>query len=309
MQLYTMRKRISLLRAPSNKDSEFAWLDGVRKACQEASLLWMQPEFRPQLRSQLDFRYPHEWWPQARLRTPRIIHCHVGPTNSGKTHAAIQRLRQAERGVYCAPLRLLAMEMWEKLNGLGKRCALRTGEVTSGPPDMPTLEYTTVDTLACTVEMLDTTREFDVAVIDEIQMVSDEQRGWAFTQALLGVNAKEVYVCGEEAAVKLVKEMAAQTGDKVEVTEYSRLSPLTVAERPLGSLKNLQPGDCVVAFSRKRIFQTKFLIEMETGKKCAVVYGNLPMENRTEQAKAFNERRGGFDIMVASDAIGMGLNL
>jgi ATP-dependent RNA helicase SUPV3L1/SUV3 len=202
------------------------------------------------------------------------------------------------------------MEMWERLNGLGKKCALRTGEVTSGPMDNVEAEYTSVDTLACTVEMLDPTREFDVAVIDEIQMISDEQRGWAFTQALLGVNAREIYVCGEEAAVNLIKKIAGQSGDRVEVIKYERLSPLVVSKKSLdASLTKLQTGDCVVAFSRKRIFQTKLLIEMKTGKKCAVVYGNLPMENRSLQAKAFNERQEGVDIMVASDAIGMGLNL
>ncbi|PJF19163.1 hypothetical protein PSACC_01007 [Paramicrosporidium saccamoebae] len=294
---------------PVVKGDGYLWLDRLRNSCAEASKRWMLPSHRRQVEAFLDFRHPHEWYPQARLY-PRTIYCHVGPTNSGKTHAAIQRLQSAKRGVYCAPLRLLAMEMWERLNGLGKKCALRTGEVTSGPMDALDAEYTSVDTLACTVEMLDPTREFDVAVIDEIQMISDEQRGWAFTQALLGVNAREVYVCGEEAVVNLIKKIAGQSGDRVEVIKYERLSALVVSEKSLdGSLSQLQTGDCVVAFSRKRIFQTKLLIEMKTGKKCAVVYGNLPMENRSLQAKAFNERQEGVDIMVASDAIGMGLNL
>jgi ATP-dependent RNA helicase SUPV3L1/SUV3 len=200
--------------------------------------------------------------------------------------------------------------MWEKLNGMGKQCALRTGEVTSGPIDHPELGHDQVDTLACTVEMLDLNREFDVAIIDEIQLLADEQRGWAFTQALLGVNAREIYLCGEEAAVPLIHKIAAETGDIVQVIRYQRLAPLVISERSLdGTLANLKPGDCAVAFSRKKIFQMKYLIESQTGQKCSVVYGNLPMENRTLQAREFNERQNGVKIMVASDAVGMGLNL
>lgn len=188
---------------------------------------------------------------------------------------------------------------------------MRTGEITSGPMSDPEGDFRTASTLACTVEMLDLDREFDVAVIDEIQMFADAQRGWAFTQALLGVKAKEIYLCGEEAALPLIKEIAAEAGDEIHVSRYERLSPLSVGERSLeDNLKNLRQGDCVVCFSRKKIFEMKQLIENELdGVKCAVVYGNLPMENRLVQARKFNAREDGHGILVASDAIGMGLNL
>lgn len=305
-----------------NSPGNFGWLNRVTSETHAASQRWQSSPLKEALLAQLDFRYPWEWYGAARARGPRTIHCHVGPTNSGKTHAALERLKRSKSGVYCAPLRLLAMEMWERLNQQGLPCALRTGEVasgpleTNGPASSPWLSSTESDAwsrtplLSCTVEMLDLNRPFEVAVIDEIQMISDEQRGWAFTQAILGVNAGEVYVCGEEAAVPLIEAIARETGDRVVVSRYQRLSTLLVAKESLrGQLQRLQPGDCVVSFSRKRIFETKYLIETHTGSKCAVVYGKLPMENRSLQAKAFNDREDGYSLMVASDAVGMGLNL
>jgi ATP-dependent RNA helicase SUPV3L1/SUV3 len=74
-------------------------------------------------------------------------------------------------------------------------------------------------------------------------------------------------------------------------------------------VNNLRKGDCVVAFSRKKIFQMKQMIESVTRKKCAVIYGSLPMESRTHQAQLFNDPNTEFDILVATDAVGMGLNL
>lgn len=296
---------------PKPNEPDLTWLHRVERQCAASGGRWAESPQRPALQAQLDFRFPAEWYGAARARGPRTLHCHVGPTNSGKTHAAIRRLCEAPRGVYCAPLRLLAMEMWERLNGpLNRPCGLRTGEVSSGPSSDPSADPRSVATLSCTVEMLDLSQEFDVAVIDEIQLVSDEQRGWAFTQALLGVNARQVYLCGEEAALPLIQKIAHETGDQVVVHRYERLSPLLISERSLaGRLESLRPGDCVVAFSRKKIFETKYLIESRTGQKCAVVYGNLPMENRSLQARAFNERQDGYQVMVASDAIGMGINL
>lgn len=294
-----------------NARPDYVWLDRLTQEAEAAGSQWFTSVHREALMKQLDFRRPSEWFGVARALRPRRIFCHVGPTNSGKTHAAIQRLRETKSGVYCAPLRLLAMEMWEKLNQAGRDCALRTGEITSGPMKDPEGDFRSASILACTVEMLDLDREFEVAVIDEIQMFADAQRGWAFTQALLGVKAREIYLCGEEAALPLIKKMAAEAGDEVHISRYERLSPLSIGEESLkDDLKNLRQGDCVVCFSRKKIFEMKQLIESKLeGVKCAVVYGNLPMENRLVQARKFNERVDGHTILVASDAIGMGLNL
>lgn len=161
-----------------------------------------------------------------------------------------------------------------------------------------------------TVEMAQLNREFDVAVIDEIQMISDNFRGWAWTEAFLGLKAKEIHLCGEASAVPLIKKLCDVTGDELEVNNYERLSGLKVAEDSLGgSLKNIAEGDAVVVFSRKNIFIAKRDIEKETNLKVAVIYGNLPPEIRTEQARLFNDPSSDHKVLVATDAIGMGLNL
>ena len=91
--------------------------------------------------------------------------------------------------------------------------------------------------------------------------------------------------------------------------EYSRLTPLKFLPRSVDSLQRIIPGDCVVAFSQRKIYNIRNQIESITGLKCSVIYGNLPPAIRLEQAKSFNENRGDADVLVASDAIGMGINL
>ena len=251
-----------------------------------------------------DLRYPMEWYPATR-EVQRTIHLHVGPTNSGKTHHALKRLEQANTGIYAGPLRLLAHEVYTRLNAQGKACDLITGDeqrfadVASGPRMK-----------SCTVEMVPLNTDVDVAVIDEIQMIGDGDRGWAWTQALLGLKAKEIHLCGEERTVPLIRELAVSLGDKLEVHTYKRLNPLKTMSTSLqGNLKNLRKGDCLVVFSRVGIHSMKTQIERETGKRVAIVYGSLPPEIRAQQAALFNDPNNDYDILVASDAIGMGLNL
>lgn len=298
-------------------------------------LLSSQPGASEGVGQFLDFTKPSGWYPLARKMKRRII-CHVGPTNSGKTHAAVQQLAAlgegSGKGLYCAPLRLLAIEMYEKLNRQHRvPCSLRTGEITCVPSEsvseavaLPPGSRAWRDSplISCTVEMADISAEYSVAVVDEVQMMGDDQRGWAFTQAVLGLPARTLYLCGEEASLGLIQRLCAETGDTMEVRRFERLSPLRVEERHLQSdLTRVQAGDCVVAFSRRSIFDLKAQIERRSNQKCAVVYGNLPMgipaavhppdavvESRSQQAKLFNEQLG-YNVLVASDAIGMGLNL
>jgi ATP-dependent RNA helicase SUPV3L1/SUV3 len=151
---------------------------------------------------------------------------------------------------------------------------------------------------------------FDVAVIDEIQMLGDQERGSAWTTALLGVQAQEVHVCGEERAVGIVQAICASVGDKCIVHRYQRLSPLRTMDQALGGdLSKLQKGDAIIAFSRIALHVLKQNIERETGRRCAIIYGGLPPEVRTQQAALFNDPDNDYDYIVASDAIGMGLNL
>lgn len=159
-----------------------------------------------------------------------------------------------------------------------------------------------------TVEMVPINQKFDVVVLDEIQMMSDLDRGWAWTNALLGVVSKEVHLCGEKSVLPLIKSIVKMTGDKLTINEYDRLGELTVENNPVkDGIKGLRKGDCVVAFSKKKILDLKLKIEKDTNLKVAVIYGSLPPETRVQQASLFNS--GDYDIMVASDAIGMGLNL
>ncbi|XVF63071.1 hypothetical protein PTKIN_Ptkin09bG0059300 [Pterospermum kingtungense] len=157
--------------------------------------------------------------------------------------------------------------------------------------------------------MADVTSSYHCAVIDEIQMLGCKTRGFSFTRALLGIAADELHLCGDAAAVPLIQELLKVTGDDVQVQSYERLLPLVPLEVPLGSFSNIQTGDCIVSFSRKEIYKLKKKIENGGKHLCSVVYGSLPPETRTRQATMFNDASSEFDVLVASDAIGMGLNL
>uniref|UniRef100_A0A8C7TSU5 ATP-dependent RNA helicase SUPV3L1, mitochondrial n=1 Tax=Oncorhynchus mykiss TaxID=8022 RepID=A0A8C7TSU5_ONCMY len=255
------------------------------------------------LRKISDLRVPANWYPEARAIQRKVIF-HAGPTNSGKTHHAIQRYLAAKSGVYCGPLKLLAHEIFEKSNTAGVPCDLVTGE-----------ERTFVDAeggqaehVACTIEMCSVTTPYEVAVIDEIQMIRDISRGWAWTRALLGLCAEEIHVCGEPAVINFVTELMYTTGEEVEVRNYKRLSPCSILDRAVESLDNLRPGDCVVCFSKNDIYSISRQIESR-GLECAVIYGSLPPGTKLSQAKKFNDPEDPCKILVATDAIGMGLNL
>uniref|UniRef100_A0A669QG10 ATP-dependent RNA helicase SUPV3L1, mitochondrial n=1 Tax=Phasianus colchicus TaxID=9054 RepID=A0A669QG10_PHACC len=255
------------------------------------------------LRKISDLRLPPNWYPEARAIQRKIIF-HAGPTNSGKTYHAIQRFLTAKSGIYCGPLKLLAHEIFQKSNAANVPCDLVTGEERV---------YATEDArqashIACTIEMCSTNTPYEVAVIDEIQMIRDPARGWAWTRALLGLCAEEIHVCGESAAIDLVTELMYTTGEEVEVRNYKRLTPLTVLDYALESLDNLQPGDCIVCFSKNDIYSVSRQIEAR-GLECAVIYGSLPPGTKLEQAKKFNDPNDPCKILVATDAIGMGLNL
>ncbi|CAI5466129.1 unnamed protein product [Closterium sp. Yama58-4] len=218
--------------------------------------------------------------------------------------------------------------VFDRVNADGVYCNLVTGQERK---EMPFAHHT-----ACTIEMANLSTPVDVAVIDEIQMISDDYRGWAWTRALLGVQAAEVHVCGDPSVLPLLRAICDATGDAFECHHYHRFAPLTVDQTSLqGDLGRVSPGDCIVAFSRREIFEIKgalppetpegaltpvfvpsYLlppsqraVEMTTKHRCCVVYGALPPETRRQQARLFNEEESDFRVLVASDAIGMGLNL
>ncbi|KAF3027785.1 RNA helicase [Penicillium rubens] len=226
-----------------------------------------------------DLRWPAEWYPRARSMQ-RTIHLHVGPTNSGKTYHALQRLAKSKNGFYAGPLRLLAQEVYHRFKADGVPCSLVTGDDVKFPDDDQVPRIT-----SNTVEMVSLGQEYDVGVIDEIQMIANSSRGWAWTRAFLGAQVTELHLCGETRAIPLIRELCALTGDKLEVHRYERLNALEVMPH---SLKD---------------------IEKTTGRRAAIVYGGLPAEIRTQQANLFNDPDNDYDFLVASDAIGMGLNL
>ena len=294
-----------------------------------------------QLRTAVNFTRIADSFPLARKMRRKII-LHVGPTNSGKTHTALRTLAAARVGAYGGPLRLLAHEIYERLNTgqivpLGAdaadnyevdetsnldvqvpgtpRAVLKHGNALFARPcslvtgdERRNVEGATL--YSCTVEMLSLDKRYDVAVIDEIQMIADSHRGSAWTAAVLGIAAEELHLCGEERAVPIIEALAEITGDKLIINRHQRLSPLEIAPRSLErDLTRVRKGDCVVTFSRTNIFNMKKSIEEKTGLRCAVIYGRLPPEIRAEQAALFNDPNSGFDVLVASDAVGMGLNL
>ncbi|DAA14234.1 TPA: suppressor of var1, 3-like 1 [Bos taurus] len=260
-------------------------------------------ECKDDLRKISDLRIPPNWYPEARAIHRKIIF-HSGPTNSGKTYHAIQKYLSAKSGVYCGPLKLLAHEIFEKSNAAGVPCDLVTGEErVSVDPDGKQAAH-----VACTVEMCSVTTPYEVAVIDEIQMIKDPARGWAWTRALLGLCAEEIHLCGESAAIDMVTELMYTTGEDVEVRTYKRLTPISVLDHALESLDNLRPGDCIVCFSKNDIYSVSRQIEIR-GLESAVIYGSLPPGTKLAQAKKFNDPDDPCKILVATDAIGMGLNL
>ncbi|KAG0711024.1 ATP-dependent RNA helicase SUV3, mitochondrial [Chionoecetes opilio] len=258
-----------------------------------------------------DLSNPPNWYTEARALNRKIIF-HAGPTNSGKTYHAMERFLTAESGIYCGPLKLLANEVFNKSNTRGTPCDLVTGEERrNGNTDGQAARH-----LACTVEMASVTTAFEVAVIDEIQMVRDPTRGWAWTRALLGLNAKEIHVCGEASTIGLVHEVAMAAGEEVEVRRYKRLTELTVEDYALQTLDNVQPGDCIVCFSKRDIHYVTREIERR-GHEVAVIYGGewltvakpTPVHQLASRPTSFMTPNNPCNINWHIDAIGMGLNL
>lgn len=238
-----------------------------------------------------------ELFPVARSVDRHFV-LHVGPTNSGKTHEAITDCEQAETGVYLAPLRLLAMEEAERMNRDGVPCSMVTGEEERLIPGAAHM--------ASTIEMMSEERLYDVAVIDEGQMIADRDRGWAWTQAILGIAAKTVHVCMAPEAEQLVIALIAECGDTWEVVRHHRATPLEMEGGGFVFPRDVRAGDALVVFSRKSVLQAASILE-DAGRRVSVIYGALPYDARRAETMKFLS--GETDVVVATDAIGMGMNL
>ncbi len=227
----------------------------------------------------------------------RQVTLYVGPPNSGKTHAAFERLAQAQGGAYLAPLRLLALEGRDRLVARGVPCSLLTGE-----ENVPAAGARVVSS---TIEMVGTNASIDVAVIDEAQMIFDPSRGWAWTQAIVAVPAKEVIIICSAYAVPAIQNLLGLCGEHCTVRHFERKQHVQLLSHPV-PVSSLMLGDAVVAFSRRDVLMLRDKIAA-AGHPVSVIYGALPPEVRKREASRFAE--GASHILVATDAIGMGLNL
>ncbi|MEQ2473671.1 SUV3 family DEAD/DEAH box RNA helicase [Laedolimicola intestinihominis] len=223
---------------------------------------------------------------------------HIGPTNSGKTFQALERLRQAKNGTYLGPLRLLALEVYEQMHGAGVPCTMRTGQ--------ECIEEENSRVTASTIEMADFDENYDIAVIDEAQLVADTDRGHSWTKAILGLRAEEIHICMSPAAEQVVCHLIQLCDDTFEVRRYERKTELVCEDRPFAFPDDVQEGDALIAFSKKSVLDVAGRLE-EAGIASSVIYGSLPPEIRRRQTRMFNE--GMTKVAVATDAIGMGLNL
>ncbi len=271
-------------------------VDALTPVRQRAKAVAREGSRLRRLRDQVGFGAYIEKFGAARRLNRRILF-HMGPTNSGKTYAALQVLTAAPTGAYLAPLRLLALENYEALRERGLRAGMVTGEEVLGEID-PT--HT-----ARTIETADLTRPIDVAVIDEIQMLSDPDRGWAWTNALFGVPARTVIVCGSDDALAYVRRAAEAANESLEVIPFERKSPLLLQEEA-SPLEAVEPGDAVVAFSRRAVHENREVL-VARGHRVATIYGALSPEVRRAEAARF--RSGEAKVLVTTDAVGMGLNL
>ena len=227
--------------------------------------------------------------------TPSRIVALLGPTNTGKTHLAVERMLTHATGMMGLPLRLLAREIYDRVSAqLGEAAvALVTGEE-KRVPARPRFWI-------CTVEAMPLDRPVDFLAIDEVQLGAHRERGYVFTDRLLSARGRlETWLLGADTVRPLVRELVPG----VELESRPRLSTLRSAGRL--SLRELPPRSAIVAFSAQRVYELAERMRARRG-GAAVVLGALSPRARNAQVALYQS--GEVDTLVATDAIGMGLNL
>lgn len=245
----------------------------------------------------LNFDHFEDHFFSARAQKRDIVFF-MGPPNTGKTYNSFNELSSAKNGAYWSPLRLLALEGHETLLDRGILNDLVTGEER---------KYSKGSThLASTIEMANLSNPVDVAIIDEIQLLRDKDRGWAFTHAFIGAPTKKLILTGSKEAIPFLNNMNNYLGEDMIINELKSDRKLII-EKSIGqNFKNLKEGDALIAFSRKDVLSWKEGLERK-GFSVSVIYGHLSPEVRREEARKFRE--GETQLLVATDAIGLGLNL
>lgn len=219
----------------------------------------------------------------------------LGPTNTGKTHLAIERLCAHSSGMMGFPLRLLAREVYDRVRAIkgDASVGLITGEEKILPPR--------ANWLICTVESMPVERDVAFVAIDEAQIGADPERGHVFTDRILNVRGREeTMILGSATIAPLIRMLVPEA----EIIKRPRFSSLSYAGPK--KLSRLPPRSAIVAFSAEEVYGIAEMIRRTRGGS-AVVMGALSPRTRNAQVAMFES--GEVDYLVATDAIGMGLNL
>lgn len=219
----------------------------------------------------------------------------LGPTNTGKTHLAIERLCAHSSGMIGFPLRLLAREVYDRVCAIkgADRVALITGEERIEPPN--------ARWLLCTAEAMPVTADLAFAALDEAQLGADRERGHIFTDRLLHARGREeTMILGSATLEPMVRALLPQA----EVISRPRFS--TLSHAGARKLSRIPPRSAIVAFSAEQVYAVAEMLRRFRG-GAAVVMGALSPETRNRQVALYQS--GEVDYLVATDAIGMGLNL
>ena len=219
----------------------------------------------------------------------------LGPTNTGKTHLAIETMLSFDSGIIGFPLRLLAREVYEKVIkkiSLDK-VALITGEEKIIPPNA---KY-----FLCTVESMPIDKLVDFVGVDEIQMCADHERGHIFTDRLLNMRGEKLTML---MGSNTIKNIISKLDDDIEFINRERLSKLTYAGHK--KISRINRKTAIIAFSAEEVYAIAELIRRQKG-GAAVVMGSLSPKTRNAQVELYQS--GDVDFLVATDAIGMGINM
>jgi len=237
-------------------------------------------------------------WPNSNSSNPvrgRGVTAVLGPTNTGKTHLAIERMLSHQVGVIGLPLRLLAREVYDKVVarvGAGQ-VALITGEEKIKPPH--------ARFYVCTVEAMPLELDADFVAVDEIQLAADAERGHIFTERLFHARGgSETLLLGAATMRDVIRELLPGAN----LVSRPRLSQLTYAGEK--KITRLPRRSAIVAFSANDVYAIAELVRRQRG-GAAVVLGALSPRTRNAQVALY--QNGDVDFLVATDAIGMGLNL
>jgi ATP-dependent RNA helicase SUPV3L1/SUV3 len=219
----------------------------------------------------------------------------LGPTNTGKTHVAIERMLEFDTGIFGLPLRLLAREVYDKcVEKVGiEKVALITGEEKIIP--------STADYFICTVESMPKNKEVDFVAIDEIQMCADRERGHIFTERMLMTRGNKLTMfLGSQVMAKIIDELV----DDVEFEKKERYSKLSYSG--IKKISRLDRKVAIIAFSIEEVYAIAELVRRQKG-GAAVIMGSLSPKTRNSQVGLYQS--GDVDYLIATDAIGMGLNM